>query len=57
MSDQKPVKAYVFGNGMLMVFDAAGQQVPDWQGEASEKLEALKKAFPGVRVEKAVYFG
>lgn len=40
----KPVTAYIFGNNMVMAFDAYGKQVPDYQGpyeEVAPKLAAI----------------
>jgi hypothetical protein len=45
-----PVKAYIFGNGMLMVFDANGKQVSEYQGIADECLPKLKADYPNVSV-------
>ena len=47
----KPVKAIKWANGMLMVFDDKGKQVPDYQGEAKEMLPKLLKNHPNVVVE------
>lgn len=46
----KPVRAHHYPNGMLMVFDADGEQVPEFQGEALTMLPALKAAHPDVEV-------
>lgn len=43
---QIPIKAIVWQNGMLMVFDQQGQQVPEYQGEANKILAKLIKDFP-----------
>lgn len=42
----KPVKAYLWDNGMLMVFDEQGEQVPEYQGRGNEKIPQLMKDFP-----------
>jgi hypothetical protein len=39
-----PVHVYVFGNGMCMVFDQYGQQMPELQGTAIESAEKLRIA-------------
>lgn len=37
----------VFGNGMVMVFDQHGQQMPDYQGKISPELVAkIEAAIP-----------
>lgn len=46
----KPVRAHHYPNGMLMVFDAQGEQVEEFQGEALTMLPKLKAAFPDVEV-------
>ena len=33
-------------NGMVMVFDEAGQQMPDYQGTWEEKREAIERDKP-----------
>lgn len=38
--------AYVFPNGMVMAFDAAGEQVPEYQGTKEDVLPKLKRDFP-----------
>jgi hypothetical protein len=30
---RRPSRVIVWGNGMVMVFDAAGEQVPEYQGQ------------------------
>lgn len=50
-----PVRAIVWQNGMLMVFDQFGQQVPDYQGMANEKLQKLKSDWPECPVEYGVW--
>jgi hypothetical protein len=44
-------KAIQFTNGMLMVFDDNGQQVPEYQGIATEMIPKLKKDHPCVSIE------
>ncbi len=48
-----PVKATLFTNGMLMVFDESGQQVPEYQGLGREMIPKLRRDFPEVPVEGA----
>lgn len=36
--------AYLWANGMVMVFDAAGQQIADLQGRYTPELEAAIRA-------------
>ena len=40
------MKAILFTNGMLMVFDDNGQQMPDYQGIGSEMIPKLRQDFP-----------
>ncbi len=46
-----PVKALIMRNEMLAVFDADGQQVPEFQGLAFVELPRLLAAHPGVVIE------
>ena len=43
---KKAVKAVLWTNGMLMVFDQNGEQMPDYQGKGSEMIPKLRKDFP-----------
>jgi len=40
------VAVYRFTNGMVMVFDENGKQVPEFQGRWEEKKEAIEAATP-----------
>jgi hypothetical protein len=45
MSDPRIAAVYRFANGMVMVFDNNGQQVPEYQGHIDDvrtKIEAAK---------------
>lgn len=42
----KAFRAILFTNGMLMVFDEDGQQIPDYQGIGQEKIPQLLHDFP-----------
>lgn len=55
MMDDMPVKAYAFPNGMLMVFDAHGQQVPRYQGRTEDYLPRLRADYPSCRIEGAMW--
>lgn len=46
-----PTTVYLFKNGMCMVFDENGKQVPKWQGETSKVLRKLKLAYPEIVVK------
>lgn len=51
MKDSTPTKAVLWTNGMLMVFDQHGQQVPEYQGVGTECLPRLRADFPDCPVE------
>lgn len=53
MSNLVPVKAIAWTNGMLMVFDSHGQQIPKYQGVTTEKLPELLKRHPEIEVVHA----
>lgn len=38
--------AYLWANGMLMVFDENGQQIPEYQGPVGEVGDKLAAVFP-----------
>ncbi len=48
----KPTRAIVWENGMLMVFNEHGHQVPKYQGESKDKLPKLLKDFPRCPIER-----
>lgn len=50
MDGRSPVEAWAFDNGMLVVFDAEGNQVPPYQGKTVECLPRLRRDYPEVRV-------
>ena len=37
---------YVFANGMVMVFDAQGQQLPQYQGTWTERRDVILRDLP-----------
>lgn len=45
------VNAYVFQNGMVMAFDARGQQVPEYQGPRDEAVPKLQRDFPDLEIK------
>ncbi len=47
-----PVKAVIFKNGMMMVFDKSGQQVPRYQGPVEEELTKLQRDYPECEVRR-----
>lgn len=49
------VKAYQFANGMVMAFDAGGEQVADYQGPKEEALPKLRRDFPSLHIEGATW--
>ena len=38
---------YHFGNGMVMVFDHNGQQVPEYQGRYEDVIDKLRAVYSG----------
>lgn len=44
LKDEQVTHAIEFGNGMLMVFDCYGHQVPEFQGRADEMIPRLRAA-------------
>ncbi len=50
--EEYPVKIVIWQNGMVMAFDASGQQMPEWQGRY-EDLKAKIDGLPdSVKVER-----
>lgn len=45
------MKAILFTNGMLAVFDDSGQQMPDYQGIGSEMIPKLRRDFPDCPID------
>ena len=41
-----PIRGFVFENGMMIVFDRNGEQVPEYQGYASENVTKLLNDYP-----------
>jgi hypothetical protein len=39
-------EAFIFSNGMVMVFDIKGYQVPEAQGRTDHFIDWLQKTFP-----------
>jgi hypothetical protein len=39
---------YVFENGMVMVFDQFGEQMPEYQGRKEDVLDKVKASFRGI---------
>lgn len=42
--ERKIKRAYVFQNGMTMVFDQFGEQMPEFQGRQEEMVPKIKAA-------------
>jgi hypothetical protein len=40
------VRVWTFTNGMVMACDAAGQQVPEYNGRLTEVAERIRRDFP-----------
>jgi hypothetical protein len=43
MIDQRIANIYLFSNGMVMVFDQDGRQIPEYQGPRERVLDLLKR--------------
>lgn len=46
----KVVKAVLWTNGMVMAFDQAGQQVPEYQGRGHKIIPLLRRDFPDLLI-------
>lgn len=44
------MKAILFSNGVLAVFDDEGKQMPDYQGMGSEMIPNLRRDFPDCEI-------
>lgn len=56
MNEQPRIeKVYTFANGMVMVFDQYGQQMPDYQGRAEDVLPKIKAVYAGAIDGAAVW--
>jgi len=38
---------YRFSNGMMMVFDANGQQIPEYQGPYEDVIRSIRAVYSG----------
>lgn len=47
MDELKITNVYHFTNGMVMVFDQHGQQMPEFQGKYEEVIEKIRENFTG----------
>lgn len=47
------ITIYRFPNGMVMAFDRAGQQVPEYQGRHRDVVEKIRRDFPAVEIKDA----
>jgi hypothetical protein len=50
----KITHVYTFPNGMCMVFDQHGKQMPDYQGRTEEMLPKIRENFNG-KITEAVW--
>ena len=41
---------YRFDNGMVMMFDQFGEQMPDYQGYYTDVIDAIRRDAPEIRV-------
>ena len=53
MDEPRITKVYVFGNGMVMVFDQNGQQMPDYQGRVEQVRDKIRSCYDGEFVAAA----
>ncbi|MBD1995199.1 hypothetical protein H6G00_00965 [Leptolyngbya sp. FACHB-541] len=44
IADNAPKEVILFTNGMVAVFNAVGEQMPDFQGERSQVIQQLRNA-------------
>lgn len=44
--DQRIKSVYLFSNGMVMVFNHDGEQIPDYQGRHDEVVELIAREAP-----------
>lgn len=51
----EPVRAIAWQNGMLMVFDRHGHQVPEYQGETSDMRPKLMRDWPKCEIKDGVW--
>jgi hypothetical protein len=40
-------KVYVFANGMVMVFDMRGEQIPEYQGRHEDVIGKIRAVYDG----------
>jgi len=52
MGDRRITTVYSFPNGMVMVFDQDGKQMPEFQGRREDALPKIKAA--GFPLEKII---
>ena len=46
---------YHFQNGMVMAFDQYGKQMPEYQGRYEEVIDKIRRDFPRVSIQGAVW--
>jgi hypothetical protein len=52
MSDELVItNVYRFSNGMVMVFDQHGQQMPEFQGQFQEMIDKIRAVYDGPIVD------
>jgi hypothetical protein len=55
-NDKIPVYIYHWQNDMVMVFNAKGEQIPEYQGPYEEAIKAIPEEYHYL-IEKAVWPG
>lgn len=47
-------KVIIWSNGLVMVFDQFGEQMPEYQGKEEEKIPEIRKVYAGI-IDKGVW--
>lgn len=51
-AEEYPFKVIIWRNGMVMSFDANGQQISDWQGKYEELKDKIDSLPDSVKIER-----
>ena len=51
-AEEHPAKVFIWQNKMVMAFDTAGQQMPDWQGQYEDLKDRIDKLPDTVKIER-----